>query len=193
MTEDYRLLSGAEVVDLLGELLERLAGRGVEVETYIVGGAAVAVQLGRDEVTPDIDGLFQPMDEVLVEARAMAAEHRLDPEWINSRAFSFMEFSPNDDTEALHTTINGRPVVVASKRRLLAMKLAASRPKDRTDLNRLIIDLDVRTADELVAIAREAYGEHSMTLPDDPAEVQLIAEEALRRADAWRRRTHTAE
>ncbi|WP_133937659.1 MULTISPECIES: nucleotidyltransferase [unclassified Curtobacterium] len=81
MTEDYRLLSGAEVVDLLGELLERLAGRGVEVETYIVGGAAVAVHLGRDEVTPDIDGLFQPMDEVLVEARAMAAEHRLDPEW----------------------------------------------------------------------------------------------------------------
>lgn len=193
MTEDYRLLSGAEVLDLLGELLERLAGRGVEVETYIVGGAAVAVHLGRDEVTPDIDGLFQPMDEVLVEARAMAAEHRLDPEWINSRAFSFMEFSPSDDTEALHTTINGRPVVVASKRRLLAMKLAASRPKDRTDLNRLIIDLDVRTADELVAIAREAYGEHSMTLPDDPAEVRLIAEEALRRADARRRRTHTAK
>lgn len=121
MTEDYRLLSGAEVVDLLGELLERLADRGVEVETYIVEGAAVAVHLGRDEGTPDIDGLFQPMYEVLVEARAMAAEHRLDPEWINSRGFSFMEFSPSDDTEALHTTINGRPVVVASKRRLLAM------------------------------------------------------------------------
>lgn len=65
MIEQYRLLSGDEVI---------------------------AVHLGRDEVTPDIDGLFRPMDEVLVEARAMAAEYGLDPEWINSRAFSFMEF-----------------------------------------------------------------------------------------------------
>jgi hypothetical protein len=66
------------------------------------------------------------------------------------------------------------------------MKLAASRPKDRTDLNRLIVDLDIHDATELVTIAREAYGEHSMTLPNDPDEVRLIAEEALRRADAWR-------
>lgn len=189
MTEEYRLLSGDDVIELLGELLDRLAVRGVEVETYIVGGAAIAVHLGRDEVTPDIDGLFQPMDEVLVEAHAMAREHALDPDWINSRAFSFMEFSPRDDVDALHTTIHGRPVVVASKRRLLAMKLAASRPKDRTDLNRLIADLDIQTAEELVAIAHEAYGEHSMTLPNDPAEVRLIAEEALRRAEAWKRRS----
>lgn len=189
MTEQYRLLSGDEVIELLGELLDRLAGRDIEVETYIVGGAAIAVHLGRDEVTPDIDGLFRPMDEVLVEARAMAAEYGLDPEWINSRAFSFMEFSPSDDTDALHTTIHGRPVVVASKRRLLAMKLAASRPKDRTDLNRLITDLDIHSAEDLVAIARETYGEHSMTLPDDPDEVRLIAQEALRRADAWRSQT----
>ncbi|WP_144751249.1 nucleotidyltransferase [Curtobacterium pusillum] len=145
MTEQYRLLSGDEVIELLGEMLNRLAERGVEVETYIVGGAAIAVHLGRDEVTPDIDGLFRPMDEVLVEARAMAREHGLDPEWINSRAFSFMEFSPSDDVEALHTTIHDRPVVVASKQRLLAMKLAASRPKDRTDINRLIVDLTSTT------------------------------------------------
>lgn len=38
----------------------------------------------------------------------------------------------------------------------------------------------------------ETYGEHSMTLPDDPDEVRPIAEEALRRADAWRAQTHHA-
>ena len=66
--DDYRELTGDDIRELLGELLDRLARRGVQVEAYLVGGAAMALHLGREELTPDIDGIFAPKDEVLAEA-----------------------------------------------------------------------------------------------------------------------------
>jgi hypothetical protein len=182
VTESYRLLAGGEIKELLGELLERLSNRGVIVDAYIVGGAAMAMHLGRSELTPDVDGIFHPADQVFVEAKAMAAEYDLDPEWINSRAVPFIEFSPESDQGAVRMELRGRPIVVASKRTLLAMKIASSRTKDRADLNRLINDLEMFDADELVELVFEVFGDASMVAPNDPEEVRLLASEAIHRA-----------
>lgn len=193
MIEDYRLLSGDEVKELLGELLDRLARRGTEVEAYIVGGAAVAIHLGRDEVTPDVDGLFRPELEVLEEAAVMAQEHGLAPDWVNTRAVPFLQYDIAGDTEALHTTLRGRPVVVASKKALLAMKIAAYRPKDRPDLDRLIDDLDMYDPDEIVKVVVDLFGEDSVVAPNDPEELQLLAREAVHRAELARARRASRE
>lgn len=182
MSASYRDLSGSDVRELLGELLERLAVKGVQVEAYIVGGAAMALHLGREQLTPDIDGIFAPEDEVLAEAAKMASEHGLAPEWVNSRFVSFMAFSPKDDVDAVTIELRGHKVTIASKRVLLAMKIAASRSKDYTDTNRLILDLGITDAEELVDLVFSLFGEGNMTVSEDRAEVRLIVEEALRRA-----------
>lgn len=191
MSEDFRLLNGTEIQEFLGILLDRLAERGVVVETYIIGGAAMAIHLGRDQLTPDVDGFFRPQEEVFAEAAAMAKEFGLAPDWVNSRAAAFMSFDPASDVDALRTEIHGHPVVVASKRVLLAMKIAASRTKDRNDTNRLIADLGITDAVEIVGLAFAVFGEYSITLGEDRDEVLLIAQEALDRAAVFAQRQST--
>lgn len=182
MTSSERLLTADEIQEYLGILLDRLAARGVHPATYIIGGAAMAIHLGREELTPDIDGYFRPQTEVFTEAAAMADEYGLDPEWVNSRAAAFISFDPADDTDALHTTIRGHRVTVASKRVLLALKIAASRAKDRADISRLILDLDITDPDEIVSLAFAVFGDDSITLGSDRDDVRILADEAIRRA-----------
>lgn len=185
LDDGYRALTGEDIRELLGEMLDRLAARGVEVEVYIVGGAAMALHLGREQLTPDIDGIFKPQTEVFAEAAAMADEYGLDPHWVNSSFLSYMSFSPKDDGEPTVVEIRGHKVTIASKRVLLAMKIAASRSKDHTDTSRLILDLGITDANELVDLAFSLFGEGNMTLSEDREEVTLIVEEALRRAERY--------
>jgi len=185
LSSGYRELNGEEIADLLGELLDRLAAGGVVVDAYIIGGAAMALHLGRQQLTPDIDGLFKPRDQVFAEALAMAEEKNLDPGWINDRAFSFISFDPADDVDAKQIVLRGHTVTIASKRTLLAMKIAASRLKDHDDTSRLIADLGITSAKEIVDLAFGVFGEHSVTLPNDREEVSLMAEEAMRRARSF--------
>ena len=187
MSGEYRELDAEEVATYLGELLDRLNRRGVQADVYLIGGAAMALHLGRDSLTPDIDGLFHPRAEVMDEARGMASEYGLDPGWINDRAFSFMSFDPADDEEAVSIELRGFPVLLASKRVLLALKIAASRTKDFEDTNRLILDLGISEAEDIVALTRAVLGANGVTLPDNQYELHLIVEEALRRAERYAR------
>ena len=185
MSQGYRELDGDDISDLLGELLDRLSARGVEVDAYLIGGAAIALHLGREQLTPDVDGLFRPRAEVFAEAAAMAREKNLDPTWVNDRALSFIAFDPAEDVEAKQVVLRGHKVTIASKRVLLAMKIAASRPKDREDTSRLIADLGITSPHVIVDLAFSVLGEHGMTLPNDREEVYFMAAEALGRANRY--------
>ncbi len=59
---------------LLAELGERLVGRGIEAEIYVVGGAAMMLAYDRTRVTRDIDAVGVPQEEVDAEAAAMAGK-----------------------------------------------------------------------------------------------------------------------
>lgn len=187
MNASYRELTGGDIHNLLGELLERLHRQGVEAEVYLVGGAALALHLGRTQLTPDIDGIFRPQDEVFAEASVMAAEYNLDPNWVNSNFRSFMAFDPKDDADAVEVMLRGHRVTLASKRVLLAMKIAASRFKDFDDTSRLILDLGINEPEQIVRLAFSVFEEGNMTLPEDRGEVMLLAEEALARARRYER------
>jgi len=184
-----QFLTAQQLTRYFGMLLDRLAARGVEVDAYIIGGAAIAIHLGRNELTPDVDGYFKPRTEVFDEAAAMADEFNLHPEWVNSHAAAFIAFDPADDHNALVTEIAGHRVVVASKHVLLAMKIAASRPKDQSDISRLILDLRITDPDEIVDLAYSVFGEDSITLTTGRDDVRLEAAQALRRAQLYASKT----
>jgi hypothetical protein len=61
--------------------------------------------------------------------------------------------------------IPGLSVTLASPQHLLAMKMAAFRPRDIPDLELLFRRLRITTPDEAADLALSLYGEESVVLP----------------------------
>ncbi len=171
-----RELPVAEITELLTELGARLEANGVQGSVYIVGGAAMALELDTRRVTADIDAIFQPEASVAAEATAMAVERGLPPTWLNSSVAAWVP-GPASDTEAVLFDVPGLSVAVASPRHLLAMKMAAFRPADRSDLELLFTVLDITTPHRAADLVQHVYGEQH-ALPGR-AELELSARAVL--------------
>lgn len=182
MSHGYRQLTGDEIEGLLAELLERADDAGVDVDIFVVGGAAMALQLGRDQLTPDVDGLFRPFDRIQAIAQLMADEHGLSPQWINENARPFIAFDTDDPRHFVTVTLRGRALRLASPRALMAMKMARYARKDYADVTALIRLLDLTVPSEIVELTVEVLGEDSPALVDGREDLELLAAEALRRA-----------
>lgn len=147
------------VSTLLTELGERLAGRGIEGEIYVVGGAAMMLAYDRARVTRDIDAVGVPQEEIDMEVRAMAADHRdLDPDWLNARVLPLLPRGV--DGERLQVLGGpGLTVNVASPKWMLAMKARAARDdRDLDDIWVLCQILRIRAVDEVWAICDTVWG-----------------------------------
>ena len=145
---------------LLQELGERLAGRGIEGEIYVVGGAAMMLAYDRTRITRDIDAVGVPQAEIDAEVRAMAADHRdLDPDWLNARVLPLLPRGV--DGERLQVLGGpGLTVNVASPTWMLAMKARAARAdRDLDDIWVLCQVLGLRAVDEVWAICDTVWGE----------------------------------
>ena len=145
---------------LLAELGERLAGRGIEGEIYVVGGAAMMLAYDRARLTRDIDAVGVPQEEIDAEVRAMAADHKdLGPDWLNARVLPMLPRG----VDAGRLQVLGGPgltVNVASPKWLLAMKARAARDeRDLDDLWVLCQVLGLRTTDEIWTICDYVWGE----------------------------------
>lgn len=145
---------------LLSELGERLAGRGVEGEIYVVGGAAMMLAYNRDRITKDIDAVAVPQGDIDTEVRAMAAQHKdLGPDWLNAKVLPLLPRGV--DAERLQVLGGpGLTVNVASPKWLLAMKARAARDeRDLDDIWVLCQILGLRVVDEVWAICDYVWGE----------------------------------
>ena len=145
---------------LLAELGERLAGRGIEGDIYVVGGAAMMLAYDRARLTRDIDAVGVPQEEIDAEVRAMAADHKdLDPDWLNARVLPMLPRG----VDAGRLQVLGGPgltVNVASPKWLLAMKARAARGRrDLDDIWVLCQVLGLRTTDEIWTICDDVWGE----------------------------------
>lgn len=145
---------------LLAELGDRLAGRGIEGEIYVVGGAAMMLAYDRGRLTRDIDAVGVPQEEIDAEVRAMATDHKdLDPDWLYARVLPMLPRG----VDAGRLQVLGGPgltVNVASPRWLLAMKARAARGRrDLDDVWVLCQVLGLRTTAEVWQICDEVWGE----------------------------------
>lgn len=185
MAGPRRELTADEVRELLGELGRRLQAQGVEATVYVVGGAAIALEIDTRRVTTDVDAIFDPETSVRVEAQLLAAERGLPEDWLNSSVRSFV---PGGDDDAIPLELEGITVTSASPTHLLAMKMASYRPgKDQSDLALLFDHLGVTDAGQAADIALSVYGEYSEVLPGRE-ELVLSAQAVLDRRRRLRRR-----
>lgn len=145
---------------LLQELAERLDGRGIEAEIYVVGGVAMMLAYDRTRTTQDIDAVGIPQEEIDKEVHAMATDHKdLGPDWLNARVLPLLPRKADLD----RLQVMGAPgltVNVASPKWMLAMKARAARTdRDLDDIWILCQLLNLRNVDEVWDICTEVWGE----------------------------------
>ena len=185
MAGPRRELTADQVRDLLAELGRRLKAKGVDATVYIVGGAAIALEVDARRVTADVDAIFHPETTVREEAEQLAAERGLPKDWLNS---SVRGFVPGGDDDAVPLELDGITVTTASPEHLLAMKMASYPPgKDQSDLELLFDRIGITDPGQAADIALSVYGEYSALLPDRD-ELILSAQAILNRRRAAKRR-----
>ncbi len=86
-----------QILQLLHELGDRLDGRGVRGEMFLVGGAAMALAYSTRRSTADLDAVFEPKLPIYEVAEAMGREHGLTPAWLNDAVMGFL---PGPDPNA---------------------------------------------------------------------------------------------
>jgi hypothetical protein len=170
-----------KIIELLTELGRRLSAKGVAGHLYIVGGAAMALEFDTRRSTRDIDAVLHPPSTVADEAAAMANELGLPPAWLSSAASPFI---PLPDEDPVSLDVEGLQVAISSPANLLAMKMAAGRPQDLTDLVVLFRHLKIRSPEQAVDIAERMYGDESVVLSEPRESLLLLAESVLARVRA---------
>lgn len=166
---------------LLTELGRRLSAKGVAGRLYVVGGAAMALEFDTRRTTRDIDAIFDPPSTIADEATSMATDLGLPPGWLSGAAAAFI---PLPDEDQVSLDVEGLQVAVSSPTNLLAMKMAAGRPQDITDLVVLFRHLKIRSPEQAVAVAERMYGDDSVVLNEPRESLLLLAESVLARVHA---------
>jgi len=167
-----------KIIELLTELGRRLSAKGVVGRLYVVGGAAMALEFDTRRTTRDIDAILDPPTTIATEAASMAWDLGLPKGWLSAAAEAFI---PLPDEDPVSFDVDGLEVALSSPANLLAMKMAAGRPQDLTDLVVLFRHLKIRSPDQAVRIAERMYGEDSVVLSEPRQSLLLLAESVLAR------------
>jgi hypothetical protein len=170
-----------KIIELLTELGRRLSAKGVAGRMYVVGGAAMALEFDTRRATRDIDAIFHPPTTVADEAASMATDLGLPPGWLSSAAQAFI---PLPDESPVSLDVEGLQIALSSPANLLAMKMAAGRPQDVTDLVVLFRHLKIKSPKRAVQLAERIYGPDSVVLSEPRESLLLLAESVLARVRA---------
>jgi hypothetical protein len=148
-------------------------------------GAAMAQEFDTRRTTRDIDAVLHPPTTVAEEAASMATELGLPPGWLSAAASPFI---PLPDEDPVSLDVEGLQVAISSPANLLAMKMAAGRPQDLTDLVVLFRHLKIRNPEQAVDIAERMYGDDLVVLNEPRESLLLLAESVLARVHASKSR-----
>ncbi len=136
--EDSLQLDRRKVLQLLDQLAGGLERRNVKAEMFVVGGAAIILAYDSERMTYDVDALFEPKNIVYDEARRVAAENFIQPDWLNDAVK--IHLIGDDPQAAVAYRNKWLTVSIGSPKYLLAMKLASARPENDVDDIRLLLD-----------------------------------------------------
>lgn len=157
------VFDSVEIRDALDELTEELARRNVVARILIVGGAAMALAYYERDSTNDIDGMYQPADEVNQAARAVAEQQGYPPDWLNDKVKQFAP--PSGDLEPqVILERNGVTISVAGPKYMLAMKLLAARGRrDTRDVEVLLDACDIQSLEQARELLESFYPDHLLS------------------------------
>jgi hypothetical protein len=133
------LFSTEDLKEVLRALVDELLAAGEEAKIQIVGGAAVALEVGRDGVTGDIDALGASSPPVKAASQRIAKARNWPETWLNDAVNMYVSHYDTEADWRIETEEEGVVILVARPRLLLAMKLYAGRGRrDSSDIERLL-------------------------------------------------------
>ena len=153
-------LGREQILTLLEELSNRAVGRGVRVEMFLVGGAAMVLVYNTQRTTKDVEGIFEPKLVAYEIAAEIARDSDLGlaPDWLNDavKIFPFPGGRADDEARVFIDSA-GLSLRVASPRYLFAMKAWSGRESDEDDLRVLWPLCRYTDAGECLAYIESAY------------------------------------
>ncbi len=160
------------------ELSRDLRWRRVRAHVYIVGGAAIALGFDNRRHTMDVDALIETGHGPVVEAVHRIGRRRGWPDtWLNEDAVSAIPRGRDGRARTVYGDGN-LVVTAASAEHLLAMKVRASRLKDREDIVLLTKHLGLSSA-------REVFDLHDEAFPEDPPKRRNFEDACRILKDLW--------
>jgi hypothetical protein len=133
------LFTKESVEEALATLVDELLADGAEATIRVVGGAAVALQVGREAVTSDIDALYASSPEVKAAVERIAEARNWPPTWLNDAVKIYVSHYTDAGDWTIRAEEGGVVILVARQELLLAMKLRAGRGRrDSDDIDRLL-------------------------------------------------------
>ena len=158
---------------LFRALNAELAMKDVVGEIGICGGAVMCLVFQSRKATKDIDGIFEPTEEIRKAAKKVAREFGLDAGWLNDAAKAYFHGDPPRE-----------PVLQLSNLRvwapradyMLAMKCISARfdTNDREDVQFLLKYLKLNRPKEFFEIIARYYPHEKV-----PAKAKFLIEELL--------------
>ena len=152
-------LDRQRIRELFDELSDELKWTRTRAQIYIVGGAAMSLAFSRDRTTRDVDARIDAGHYRLTEAvRKLGRKYGLGDAWLNDQATTAI---PRTRDAAAQTVYQSPYLTVtgASAEHLLGMKLLAAREADEDDIRALVEHLELRRAEEAIAIYTELFPE----------------------------------
>lgn len=151
-------LSREDILVGLKELAENLNIRGISVDVFIIGGAALVLRYFDRRLTSDVDLREVNFDLIRPSAEAVADKQGWEPDWINSAATQFVPSLGKNVTWETVYEHKGVSFKVTTPEVMLVMKLAASRTgRDDHDIANLLAITGLSTLTELEELFEEYF------------------------------------
>lgn len=159
------LFSQEDLEGALRVLVSELVATGAEARIQIVGAAAVALQVGREGLTKDIDALYTPTPEIKDVVKRIARTKNWPDTWLNDAVKMFVSHYDTDTDWEVYTEEEGVVILVARPQLLLAMKLLAGRGRrDADDIDRLLDACGIKSVQAAKEIFDRYYPTESIAL-----------------------------
>lgn len=157
------MLDRGRIGELLRELGRRLEALGIRADIFVVGGSAMALAYDARRSTSDIDAIIHPSQPVLAEARRMADELGLAPNWLSDAVIDTIHGLRGDPDPIDWTELAPGSLVrvrIGSPEFLLAMKAMTTRRStvDLEDAAFLCVLLGIVREEQVAEVVREYWG-----------------------------------
>lgn len=154
---------------MLGAELQK---KNVTLDILLLDSAVLLIEVGNRKKIENIDTYFLPDYDAIPQAAAIVAEREgLADNWLSSSAAGFTYIFKKEPPTKLWRRFPGLNVSTAALEYVFVMKIMASRPKDKDDIDALTRKLGLTTPEDVLMLVKQYVPEEYVT-PDLVEEIK---------------------
>jgi len=150
------MLNITTIKKLFAALNDELSKMKIQGEVGICGGAVMCLVFQARQATKDIDGIFEPSQEIRKAAQRVAKTFGLGEDWLNDAAKGYFHIDPPRERVLEFSHLR---IWAPKADYMLAMKCISARfdTHDKDDVLFLIDYLELKSTEEVFSIIQKYY------------------------------------